>query len=192
MLELLIEWDQWLFGLLNGHWHNSLLDVIVPYWRAKETWIPLYLILLLLIGKDRGFKTIWVLLVIGLTIALADQVSSEWIKKTIERPRPCSPHGLATVRLLVEHCGSGFSFTSSHATNHFALAMQLFLIFRLTWNKIYFLLLFLWAGLIAYGQVYVGVHYPLDVFSGAILGCVLAWLLHRFCAWLGLIKKIWL
>ena len=132
MLELLIEWDKWLFGLLNGSWHNSLLDFIIPYWRAKETWIPLYLILLLIIGKDRGFKTIWVLIIIGLSIALADQVSSELIKKTIERPRPCSPHGLADVRLLVEHCGSGFSFTSSHATNHFAVAMQLFLIFRLT------------------------------------------------------------
>ncbi|BDS12693.1 phosphatase PAP2 family protein [Aureispira anguillae] len=190
MLEHLIEWDQAAFGLINGTWHNDFLDVILPYWRNKKTWIPLYALLLLIIGKDRGFKTVWVLIIIGLTIGLSDQVSSQWIKKTIERIRPCNDTNLGAVRELVP-CGGGYSFTSSHATNHFAFAMQLFLLFRLNWQKRYFVLLFFWAGLIAYSQVYVGVHYPLDVTMGAILGCFLAWIVYWATAWLGIIKKIW-
>lgn len=190
MLAALIEWDKALFELINGLWHNDLFDLVLPYWRNKKTWIPLYLLLLFVIGKDRGFKTVWVLVIIGLTIALADQISSEWIKKTVERIRPCNEPNLSNVRVLVS-CGSGFSFTSSHATNHFAVAMQLFLLFRLNWKKWHFVALFCWAGLIAYGQVYVGVHYPLDVFTGALLGCLIAWLVYQFAAWLGVLRKIW-
>lgn len=190
MLEALIEWDKTLFGFINGVWQNELFDWLLPYWRNKTTWIPLYLILLFIIGKNRGLKTIWILLIIGLTIALADQISSEWIKKTVERLRPCNEPNLANVRVLVS-CGSGFSFTSSHATNHFAVAMQLFLLFRLDWEKGYFVALFLWAGLIAYGQVYVGVHYPLDVLMGAILGCLIALIVYQLASWLGILRKIW-
>lgn len=191
MLATLIEWDQWLFGLVNGLWHHATLDSIMPYWRDKKTWIPLYVLLLVIVGKDRGLKTFWVLLILGLTIALADQVSSQWIKKSVERLRPCNDSELEGVRLLLDHCGGGYSFTSSHATNHFAIATQLYLLFRLTWKKQYFIALFIWAALIAYGQVYVGVHYPLDVFSGAFLGIAIAYFVHSISARLGFVKKIW-
>lgn len=190
MLEILIEQDKAFFSLINTQWSNAFLDVVLPYWRTKTTWIPLYILLFLVIAKDRGFKVIWVLIVLGLSIALADQISSEWIKKMVERIRPCNDSSLPNVRILV-HCGSGFSFTSSHAANHFALAMQLFLIFRMHWKTRYFVALFIWAALIAYAQVYVGVHYPLDVLAGALLGCTLAWLVHQLSASLGIIRKIW-
>ena len=190
MLELLIELDKAFFSLINTQWCNAFFDVVLPYWRTKTTWIPLYILLFLIIGKDRGLKTIWVLIILGLTIALADQISSEWIKKIVERIRPCNDSSLPNVRTLI-HCGSGFSFTSSHATNHFALVMQLFLIFRMTWKTKYFVALFIWAALIAYAQVYVGVHYPLDVLAGGLVGCILAWLVHQISAWLGITRKIW-
>lgn len=190
MLEVLIERDKELFALINTQWSNAFLDLLLPYWRTKTTWIPLYILLFLIIGKDRGFKIIWVLIVLGLTIALADQISSEWIKKIVERVRPCNDSSLPTVRNLI-HCGSGFSFTSSHATNHFALVMQLFLIFRMTWKTRYFVALFIWAALIAYAQIYVGVHYPLDVLAGGLLGGVLAWFVHQISAWFGITRKIW-
>lgn len=190
MLESLIAWDKELFSLINTQWCNGFLDFVLPYWRTKTTWIPLYILLFLIIGKDRGFKIFWVLIVLGLTIAVADQISSEWIKKIVERLRPCNDSSLPNVRTLI-HCGSGFSFTSSHATNHFALVMQLFLIFRMTWKTKYFVALFIWAALIAYAQVYVGVHYPLDVLAGGLVGCILAWLVHQISAWLGITRKIW-
>jgi undecaprenyl-diphosphatase len=35
---------------------------------------------------------------------------------------------------------------------------------------------FIWAATIAYGQVYVGVHYPLDILAGTGLGCLIGYL----------------
>jgi len=35
----------------------------------------------------------------------------------------------------------------------------------------------LWAGLISFSRVYVGVHFPLDVFCGAIYGVLVGWLM---------------
>jgi undecaprenyl-diphosphatase len=81
------------------------------------------------------------------------------------------------MRLLVE-CGSGYSFPSSHATNHFG--MSLFLYF--SFGKFYKWIkptVILWAALVAYAQVYVGVHYPLDVVFGALLG----FLIGHFVCW---------
>ena len=190
-LDIFLEWDRWLFGILNGSYHHPLLDYLMPFIRNKKTWIPLYILLVFVVAKNRGLKTFWVLIVIGISIALADQVSSELIKKTIERLRPCNDNSLEGVRLLLKHCGGGYSFTSSHACNHFALAMQLFLLFRTSWKRQYFILLFLWAGLISYGQVYVGVHFPLDVICGAILGCLLSFLVYRFLSWAGIVRRIW-
>jgi undecaprenyl-diphosphatase len=76
---------------------------------------------------------------------------------------------MSHVRLLINNCSGGYSFTSSHATNHFGLALFLFITLQSVFKKWRYLFLF-WAATICYGQVYVGVHYPLDVLCGAILG----------------------
>jgi undecaprenyl-diphosphatase len=73
------------------------------------------------------------------------------------------------MRLLLEHCSGGFSFTSSHATNHFGFAMFVFLTTKDVFGK-WGRWLFVWAATISYGQVYVGVHYPVDILFGALLG----------------------
>jgi undecaprenyl-diphosphatase len=75
----------------------------------------------------------------------------------------------------VAYCPESSSFTSSHAVNHFAAAMFIFTTFRksLSWK---WALLFIWAFLISYAQVYVGVHFPFDVFCGAIVGVILGYI----------------
>jgi undecaprenyl-diphosphatase len=78
------------------------------------------------------------------------------------------------VRLLLDHCSGGFSFTSSHAANHFGLAMFIFMTIQPLFKK-YTWLFFIWAAVIAYAQVYVGVHYPLDIFVGALIGLFIGW-----------------
>jgi undecaprenyl-diphosphatase len=75
------------------------------------------------------------------------------------------------VRTLVD-CGTGFSFPSSHASNHFALAVFFVVLFgrHFKWAIV---LPLLWAFSIAFAQVYVGVHFPVDVMSGACIGALI-------------------
>jgi undecaprenyl-diphosphatase len=97
------------------------------------------------------------------------------VKEFFDRVRPCSEPTLAGhVRLLLNRCPSSGSFTSSHAVNHFGIATFIYVtmkdIFKNSGK-----LFFIWAATICYGQVYVGVHYPLDVIGGAVLGCLLGY-----------------
>lgn len=172
MIESLLQLDYQLFHLLNGVWHNIVLDAIVPFWREKYFWAPLYLFLLTFLAYNYR-SNFWVIVLFAiLTVVLADQLSSGLIKPLVNRLRPCNdPSLLEMVRTLVP-CGSGKSFVSSHATNHFAIAVYFIAIF----GKIYRWILpvgLLWAATIAYGQVYVGVHFPLDIIGGAILGVLI-------------------
>ncbi len=106
---------------------------------------------------------------------LSDFVSSTLIKENFIRLRPCHDPSLADkVRFLVSYCPVSSGFTSSHAANHFAATMFIFTTFKkaVSPNWAY---LFLWAFFISYAQVYVGVHFPLDVICGAIVGLILGY-----------------
>jgi undecaprenyl-diphosphatase len=121
-------------------------------------------------GYQLGWKTWKWFLFALLNVGLSDQVSSSIFKPLFHRLRPCNdPALLGKTRLLLDHCSGGFSFTSSHAANHFGLAMFIFITWGTAQQKItkYF---FVWAGVIAYAQMYVGVHYPLDILGGTIIG----------------------
>ena len=186
MLSWLIESDKAFFELINGHWHNAWFNMLMPFWRDKRSWIPLYILIAAILFWKYQWKALPLFLLTGLVVLLGDQISSELFKKTIMRPRPCNdPTMQASLQLLVP-CGSGYSFTSSHATNHFALA-YLFIRFlipilpkqKTVYKYLLISVLFLWAALVAYAQVYVGVHYPLDVFCGALLGTGIAALAYR-------------
>lgn len=171
MTEIL-AFDYDLFQLLNGQWRAEWLDWIMPYWRKKEFWIPAYAILAVLLIYRYRWKGFYFLLIIGATIGVADQLSSSVIKPSVQRLRPCREPALSPAAINLVHCGGGYSFPSSHATNHFALAVLLFLSWGRRWGRWRWLLLF-WAATIAYGQVYVGVHYPIDVLVGTLLGCLI-------------------
>ncbi len=168
----LLQLDEWIFRLINGDGHLAILDVIMPYWRSKYIWIPLYLFILVFVLINFPKQAwIWISFFLA-TVSFADISSSRIIKESVQRYRPCNDQDLKEDVKLLIRCGSGYSFTSSHATNHFAVALFLILTLgkRFRWIRIP---LILWAASIAYGQVYVGVHYPGDVFAGAILGGVI-------------------
>ncbi len=161
--------DFYLFELINGKWHFPLFDYLLPYWRSKYFWFPFYVFLLSFLVIN--FKKAGLYIVVGLlfSLSISDVISSHIVKKSVKRVRPCNDVTISNdVRILVR-CGSGYSFTSSHAANHFSMAF--FLIFSLgrILKRIKLPLLF-WAASIAYAQVYVGVHFPTDIFGGAILG----------------------
>ena len=171
MTEIL-QWDEQLFQLINGSWHNPVLDAVMPWWRNKYVWFPLYVFIasfFLLNFKKRGA---FLILAIGLTVGTADFVSSSIIKKNVQRLRPCNTEMLKNDMQLLVRCGSGYSFPSSHAANHFAMAVVLFFTLGKVLKRTRIPLL-LWAASIAFGQVYVGVHYPLDVLMGSLLGILI-------------------
>ena len=174
-LETLLNTDQSLFTLINGKWTNGLFDRLMPWVRTSNNWIPLYLFLLgYVIYKKRAVAWKWVVLA-AINVTLTDQISSSIFKPFFHRLRPCAdPQMLHQTRLLLDHCSGGFSFTSSHAANHFGFAIFLFLTVAVPFKKLKYIF-FVWAALISYAQVYVGVHYPIDVIAGALIGLIVGW-----------------
>ena len=175
----LIALDHALFQLINGTWHNGFLDALFPFLRNKYFWMPLYLFLLSFLVINYKKQGVIVAVFAILVITLGDQLSSQVIKELVERLRPCKNPQLAeTVRLLVP-CGSGKSFTSSHAVNHFAAAAYFGSLFFARFRWVLPLAVF-WAALVSYGQVYVGLHFPADVLAGGILGCAIGFVVAFF------------
>jgi undecaprenyl-diphosphatase len=109
---------------------------------------------------------------------LADFTSSTLIKKNVQRIRPCNDIQQFEKIVVRVPCGSGYSFTSSHAANHFAVAIFMIGIFGPVrkWVKPAALI---WASTIAISQVYVGVHYPGDVITGGLLGAIIGWIAFK-------------
>lgn len=168
--QTLIKWDQALFEKINGDWANPFFDAVMPFLRNSKVWPPLYLFLLVLVLYNFGVKGIWWSLLFIVTVSLTDMTGNYVFKHNIERLRPCNdPEFAAQVRLVVDRCGGGYSFISNHAANHFGMAAFFFISFRHIIGKWVWLGI-LWAASIAYAQVYVGLHYPLDVMAGAALG----------------------
>ena len=167
--------DQALFKLINGHWTNTFFDSLLPWMRTSEHWFAFYIALVSYVFYKWGWKAWKWLLSVAITIALTDQVSSFIFKPFIHRLRPCNdPAILNKVNLLIGTCPSSFSFTSSHAANHFSLAMFVFMSLQPLFKK-YTYLFFVWAGIISYAQIYVGVHYPLDILGGTLIGLIMGY-----------------
>lgn len=168
--------DQSLFDFINQTLANPVLDALLPVYREKTTWIPLYLVMVVLLYRVYGWKrTLWLLLCIAGTLAVADQLAATLLKPWIGRLRPCAEPAVADHARILVGCGGKFGFPSNHAVNHFALAMILSLTWLRDHARAWRILVFAWAATIALAQVYVGKHYPGDVLAGAILGSLLAW-----------------
>ena len=177
MIESLTNIDISITLYLNGL-HNSFFDAIMLFISGKFSWIPLYLVLLFFAyKKSENIKIFLFFLVsIALLITMADQSSVHLFKNVFERLRPCHCEQIRnSIHIVNNHCGGQFGFVSSHATNTFALAIFMSLFFK---NKVVSLLLIIWAIIVAYSRIYLGVHYFGDVLGGAILGGVIAVLVY--------------
>jgi undecaprenyl-diphosphatase len=113
-------------------------------------------------GLQKGLKVIG-LVILG--VVLCDLLVSGLLKPLIGRVRPCHDASLTgLVHVVDKQCRGWFSFPSGHAANSFVIAEITFLI---TQKKIRWVLwLYLWAIIVAYSRIYVGVHYPLDILAG--------------------------
>jgi membrane-associated phospholipid phosphatase len=176
MFEQIIQFDQNLFFGINQGLSNSIFDWLMPALRNRFFWTPLYLFIVIFLVRNYGKKGWLILLFAVLSFGLTDYFSSSIIKPSIQRLRPCNnPVIKKEVRNLIA-CGSGYSFPSSHAANHFGLAVFLILIFYHKWRLILPIGL-LWAFSISFAQIYVGVHFPLDIMGGALLGSMIGYIM---------------
>lgn len=179
-MELFQNIDFRFFDFINHGMSNAFFDAIMPVLRNRDTWIPLYILLFIYLAYHYKFKA-WKIIVLAIvSIILADGLSSHILKPFVARIRPCNTTDLLhEVILRVNHCSGGFSFPSSHAANHFALAA--FIGFASKEKSKWFLRVgLLWAALISFAQVYVGVHFPIDVLFGGLLGFEIGWFLYEF------------
>lgn len=173
LLSHLKDWDMRCFIKVNVDWTGAFGDFIMPLMRDQRVWYPLYILLLLYAVIKFKWKSLPFIVIALATVGLSDVISSHFLKDFIGRIRPCHEEQLEGImKLRVGYCPNSGSFTSSHAVNHFGLATFFYLALRLYFKQ-WALLFFLWAGLIAYAQVYVGVHYPGDVLGGALLGILI-------------------
>ncbi len=175
MLEYLIKIDKELFAFLNGI-HSAFFDVIMKFFSGKLEWIPLYVLILTWIIYKFRWKSVLVIIAIALLITLSDQIAVQ-IKLAVERLRPCKePDIRLWVHLVDDRCGGMFGFVSNHAANSFAMAVFTSLLFK---NRYYSWFIIIWATVVSYSRIYLGVHYPGDVLCGAFLGIILACVIYK-------------
>jgi len=179
ILDILREWDQAVFLILNGT-HNNCLDFLMWWASDKYIWIPLYALFLFLLWK-RYKNMIWLVMIFAaLLVFLSDQISVHLFKDVFQRLRPCHEPALdGLVNTVNDKCGGQFGFYSSHASNVFAIAV---FVISLAGPKVKRMAvpILLWALFIAYSRIYLGVHYPADVIAGALAGSLLGWIVARF------------
>ena len=169
-METLTDIDLQLYYFINQTMVNPLFDFFCPVFRSKSFLIVCYLMFAVVVYQAFPKQFLKIAAAGALTFLLTDQISASLSKPFFHRLRPCNDHHVVA-RLIIEHCGSGFSFVSAHATNSFGMASFLSVI--LIRQRVTVAVLIIWASLVSFSQVYVGIHYPGDVIAGGFLGIVI-------------------
>lgn len=160
------EWFLWL-----NSFHSPFWDTIMFWVTYRFTWIPLYLYIIYFLYKNIRFDFIRSILFVLISVGLADRITSGLMKPYFHRFRPCHDPLIQHIVHVVGNCGGQYGFVSSHASNCFALLSTLFILFKM--NKIenkLTLFLLIWAIIVSYSRIYVGVHYPTDILVGGLIG----------------------
>ena len=162
--------NQYFFQFLNNlAGRSGIFDAIVAFLGSWFSWLVIAAAVVLIVTsrESKKIRTIF--------FVFAGPVLGEFVafltRSFYNRPRPFET--LSLLHQLIPHEGGG-SFPSSHATFFFALAMGIYL-----WHKRWGAAFFVAAFLIAISRVVSGIHWPLDIVAGAILGVFSSMLVHR-------------
>lgn len=171
MIEALEKWDRELFIYLNNLGSDSF-DTFWLFVTKIESWTFLYVFFLLLIWKFYKKKeAFWVTLLTIFTFVISFGI--KYITKTsVQRLRPNNvPEFSETIRVL--QFPVDFSFFSGHAAVSFAVTSFLVFSLRNFTKKVYFF--YVWPILFSFSRIYVGVHFPSDIFAGAFIGFLIGY-----------------
>ncbi|HCW09128.1 MAG TPA: phosphatase PAP2 family protein [Cytophagales bacterium] len=169
----LIELDKKIFLFLNGL-HTPLLDPVMYFLTDTFVWVPLYAFLIYLIFKKNKISGWYFLLGAAITIVLANGIT-DLMKPFFARFRPSHEPSLqGLIHHVNGYLGGKYGFASGHAANTFGSAFFVWLTLKSFYPKIGWI--FLWASLMTYTRIYLGVHYPGDILVGALVGLVCGWI----------------
>ena len=183
MIEEILKLDSKLFLYLNNL-GTSKFDIFWISLSKIEANILMYLFLFLLFFYNQKIrpKLIYIFyffFVIALMIIITDQ-GANIFKDSFQRLRPCYNESIIdSLRLVKENCGGKYGFFSAHASNSFSLAIFFGLLFI---NRIRYIIMItiVYASLISYSRIYLGVHYPIDIIFGGFFGIFVGFVMYSF------------
>ena len=175
-MDALLQLDSQLLLLFN-YYHNAFFDK--AFWLTSDTlvWVPMYLMLFYTIVKGQKWQSWITVLALIVMVVLCDRISTDIFKYGFERFRPThDPELKDIVKTVFGYRGGKYGFVSSHAANTAGLAMFSSLLFK---KRYYTVFMLMWAVIVSYSRIYLGVHFPGDVIGGMILGALLGFLVYK-------------
>ncbi len=175
MIEFLNHIDRTLFLFLNG-FHNPFFDQVMFGATKSLMWLPLYLFFLFFVIRKYKWNTLVILVFATLMILASDQLSN-LVKDTVHRLRPSNQPGLM-VHIVEAYKGGTYGFYSAHATNNCSVVIFLIILLGRKYPYVYIPAI-LWLLFTSYTRIYLGVHYPGDIFAGWIAGSLIGYLFAK-------------
>ena len=168
LLSMLKAMDTMVFLTVNSH-HNAYFDSVMWLVSGKLIWVPMYVSLFFVLLKNYSYKVVFaILLAIGVVILFTDSFTAQVIRPWVCRLRPSNLDNpmSSMVHIVGGYRGGAYGFPSNHASNTWGLAFFITFLFRRYKLTFFF---FLWALLVCYSRMYLGVHYFGDLLIGGLL-----------------------
>ncbi len=179
IFQQVLNWDTNILLWVNEH-HSFFWDQFMYVYSGRWVWVPLYVSIAYVLVRNFSWKvTLFALLTITVIITLSDQICASLIRPIVCRLRPSNLNNplSAVIHVVDNYRGGPFSFPSAHASNSWALTFFVIYLFR---NKAISVFIVFWALLTCYSRMYLGVHYPSDLFVGMLLGLACASVVFYF------------
>ncbi|MBO7492961.1 MAG: phosphatase PAP2 family protein [Bacteroidales bacterium] len=177
------DWDKNLFQFINSH-NSPFWDRVMWVITSAQFGVVFFLILSALVVWYYRKQSWKILLFIAAVTLLADAIGARVLKTSIKRLRPSHDfeyHGDHQVHLLQKkdgtyYYGGKYSCPSNHAINYLTSSLLFFFFLSPKVRRRCLLAIFVFGItlLSCYSRIYVGVHYPFDIFCGWLIALFLA------------------